>query len=74
MDLEEFGTEIQGLLKRLDEVDASIASTSPVSSDWDELLREKNTIRIKLKAVQIRLEYLGKLHLFAKEFQTIPKF
>ena len=74
-DLDEFEAEIKKWTEKLIALEVEKEKVSATDSRFEEILREKNNIRIKLKAIQVRMGNLGSLDKFAKDvFSQIPKF
>lgn len=71
---EEFMAEIIPLITKLEDLEKERDGLSSSDPRFWDILSEKNATRIKLKAIETRLENMGKLTGFAVHFQTIPKF
>jgi hypothetical protein len=74
-DTNDLAKQIKSLSDRLLKLEKEQQVTGVMSARFDEILLEKNNIRIKLTALRIRLEYLGNLSGFAlpDNYNTIPK-
>lgn len=64
-DVQELGKQIKILFERLKMLEKEKETVPVMSARFDEILLEKNNIRIKLTALRIRLEHLGNLCEFA---------
>ena len=53
---------MEELVKRIDEINSQLTSTSPVSTLWDDLIREKQTCRVRLTAIKHRIEWQKNPH------------
>ena len=74
-DCRELTRQIRSLFDRLKTLEEEKTTLAGISPPFDEILLEKNNIRIKLSALRIRLENLGRLSEFAApdNLRTMPR-
>lgn len=74
-DCRELSRQIRILFDRLKNLEDEKTTVAVISPRFDEILLEKNNIRIKLTALRIRLENLGRLSEFAvpDNLRTMPR-
>lgn len=74
-DARELSRQIRVLFDKLRALEDEKNSVPAISPRFDEILLEKNNLRIKLSALRIRLENLGNLSQYAipENLRTMPK-
>lgn len=74
-DLASFQIQLRQIAKRFKELEAEQPEVSPVSPRMDEIMSEKNALRIRAMSLKIRMQRMGKLTEYAVSelLKSIPK-